>query len=75
MEVVRKLEKEVASAWARYGRSCDSDVQVAFAIPNTPGASQGDMELCRRERIGVYTFDVDVVATEILSPVDLALHV
>ena len=71
----RKIGRENACAWARYGRSCDSDVQVAFAIPNNPGAKQADMELCRKERIGIYTFDVAGEATEIVAPVDLALHV
>ena len=33
------------------------------------------MELCRKERIGIYTFDDDGAAMELLAPVDLALHV
>jgi hypothetical protein len=75
VEVTGKFNRDLASTWARYGRSCDSDVQVALAIPKRPGVSQGDMEYGKANKIGIYTVDVNGNVTEILSAIDLGLRV
>lgn len=75
VEVTSAIRRDLANVWIRYASSCDTDIQFAFAIPNNPGVSQSDMEFCRHNKVGIYTFDVPGNAIEIMPPVDLAIRV
>ena len=75
IEVTSQVEKAIALAWTRYGHSCDSDTQFAFAIPNQPGASQGDMEFCAINKVGLLTFDVAGSGMELIPPIDLGMRI
>ena len=75
VEVAGSFRKDVALAWARYGTSCDRDVQVVMAIANKPGLAQSDLEFATQNKVGIYTCDLSGHIAEMLAPVDLAFHV
>lgn len=73
-----EIHKEVPRArlddWATYCASCDTNRELALAVPEHTAVSSSDLEWLRSRGIGLYKVTADSV-TEVLRPFDLAMHV
>lgn len=72
VELDSRIRFERLQNWARYGRSCGRDTQVALCLPSSVNVSGDDLARFQQEGIGLYSVYPDRVF-EHRPPVDLAL--